>query len=755
MSQIGPLLLAGETLSTRVIGKLSGALWACCGLLVVVTLPVIHYPASADRLGVLAVGIVAVAVGAVVWVLPWERWGLSSTLLMVGPAFAAVAFYSLFSHDGGSQASLFYLVSFVWLGLGHRQGTSLLFAPVAGAAFLVPVLVDGYGDRVAGLPSIAYVVPCCVLLGETVSWVSTRLRRSESALKVAEARFRSAFEQAPIGMGMASLDGRILQANRAFADIVGRAPEELAGVSLRELTHPEDREVLADEVVKVLEGEADRYQLEKRYLHADGHYVWVSICASSVRDESGAPRYLIGQVEDITERRAMQERLAHAAVHDLLTGLPNRMYFMDRLDQALKRCRRTNNRVALMFLDLDRFKMINDSLGHDAGDCTLQRAAERITTVLRLSDTLARFGGDEFTVLCEVVHEEEAVEIAERILAAMSQPLAMGGHELYQSVSIGIAVSTGAESGGELLRNADVAMYRAKAQGPGHYDVYRPDDEAAVISRLQTSSELHRALERQELELHYQPFVELHGATLVGMEALVRWNHPRRGQLLPGEFIPLAEESGLIVPLGRWVLQEACRKASEWIRRRARAGLDGSRINITVNLSGHQLNDPGLCRQVEEVLEETGLDPDRLWLEITESTLMGNVEQSVLVLRSLRDLGVHLSIDDFGTGYSSLSHLKQFPVETLKIDRTFVADIDRDQEDVAIARAIIALGDSLRLSVIAEGIERASQADQLMRLGCYLAQGYYYGCPAPTEQLEPYPADDLSSWAMVAGAVSA
>jgi diguanylate cyclase (GGDEF)-like protein/PAS domain S-box-containing protein len=740
-------LRPGETLAPRLVGRLAGALWVCCGLLVVVTLPIVHYPASADRPAVAAVGAVAIGVGMLVWVLPWGRWPRSATLVVVVPAFVAIALYSLFSHDEGAQASLFYLVSFVWLGLGHRQFTSLAIAPLAAVAFLVPVMVDGTGARVAGLPSIAYVLPCCVLLGETVSWVSTRLRRSESALTVAEARFRSAFEQAPVGMGMASLDGRLLQANRAFADILGRTPKELAGTLFREFTHPDDYDVDVDELRRVLAGETDRYQLEKRFRHADGHYVWVSISASPVRDDSGVPHYLIGQVEDITERRALQESLAHAAVHDLLTGLPNRMFFMDRLEQALKRIPRHHGRVALMFLDLDRFKMVNDSLGHDAGDQTLQQVAERISTVLRLSDTLARFGGDEFTVLCEVVHQDEALDIAERIVEATSQPLSTGGNELYQSVSIGIALSdSDADSGAELLRNADVAMYRAKAQGPGRVVVYRPDEETTNVSRLQTSSELHRALERSELELHYQPLVELHATTLVGMEALVRWNHPTRGQLLPGEFVPLAEESGVIVALGRWVLDEACRQTAGWIDKRRQAGLEDFRCNITVNVSSQQLADLGFARHVEGALTESGLSPDQLWLEITESTLMGDVEQSIVMLNRLRDLGIHLAIDDFGTGYSSLSYLKQFPVETLKIDRSFVADIDRDLDDVAIARAIIALGDSLHMSVIAEGIERSTQAQQLMRLGCFLAQGYYYGCPAPAAQLEPFPADDLTSW---------
>ncbi len=738
---------AGESLSPVLIGRLSGALWVACGLLVVATMPIVSFPPGANARGVVLMGAIAVCCGIGIWLLPWDAWGRSATLWIVPLAFAAIALFSSFSRDEGSLASLFYLVTFVWIGLAHRPGTSLLFAPLVALAYVAPLWADGDLHRGFGVASVVYAVPCCIVVGETVAWVSARLRRSEVALADAEARFRNAFEFAPIGMAMATIDGCLSRVNRAFADVIGYQPEDLAGVPLRDITHAEDRDLSLSEFEACVAGAVDRYQIEKRYRHAEGHDVWVLVSVSCVRDPQGAPLYLIGQLEDITERRALQDRLTHAAVHDLLTGVPNRVLFMDRMELALQRCQREHHVIAVMFLDIDRFKLINDSLGHDAGDRLLQRVAQRLQQTLRSGDTLARFGGDEFTVLCEVMDESQAVEIAQRMVKAMEQPLDTLGSEVFVSASIGIALAaTGKESGSELLRSADVAMYRAKMLGPGHIEVYRASDDVSHLHRLRMSTELHGALDRDELELHYQPIVELHNSTLVGVEALVRWRHPSRGLLAPGEFIPLAEDTGLIVPLGEWVLNEACRQTVIWEQRRTAVGLDEARLNVSVNVSAHQLLDPAFPQHVRSAIDGSGINPERLWLEITESTLMSNSEEVMGTLQDLRSLGLHLEIDDFGTGYSSLSRLKLFPVETLKIDRSFIDEIDNDLGDVAIVRAIIALGESLRLSVIAEGTERRSQVETLTQLGCYLTQGYLYGRPMPAKLIEPFPADDLSNW---------
>jgi diguanylate cyclase (GGDEF)-like protein/PAS domain S-box-containing protein len=569
-------------------------------------------------------------------------------------------------------------------------------------------------------------------------------------LREADERFRSAFENAPIGMAMSDLDGRILRANPAYGEIVGRLPLDLVGASVHELTHPEDRDSNRAEMGRLALNDSVGYQMEKRYIHADGHEVWVSVSVSCVRDEQNQPLYLIGQVEDVTERRALRERLAYAAIHDPLTGLPNRELFLDRLEVALRRSSRSGHHVAVIFLDLDRFKLINDSLGHEVGDQVLRAVADRLGSVMRTSDTLARFGGDEFTILCDDVDtEDDAVEVAQRLMAAMGQPLALHTGEVFVSLSVGIALAVGGELGTVVMRNADIAMYRAKERGPARIEIYRTDDEHNVVSRLQTSNELHRALERDELELHYQPFVDLHTETLVGMEALVRWRHPTRGLLLPQEFISLAEDSGLILSLGIWVIREACRQAAAWHAWRSAAGEDNARLNVSVNVSALQLADPGFPHQVAQAIEDSAVDPDRLWLEITESTLMRDADEAVVVLQTLRDLGVHLEIDDFGTGYSSLSYLQRFPVECLKIDRSFVADLDQRADSAAIVRAIIGLGESLGLPIIAEGVERRSQVAALQGLGCHLAQGYLFGRPRPARALGDCPKDDLSSWEQV------
>jgi diguanylate cyclase (GGDEF)-like protein/PAS domain S-box-containing protein len=576
----------------------------------------------------------------------------------------------------------------------------------------------------------------------------TEQRKAVAALAEAEERFRTTFEMAPIGMILTGTDGVLIRANPAYGVIVGREPGTLVGLTLRDLMHPDDLEGNLADLRDLAAGEVDIISSEKRYIHADGHLVWASVSASRVTDGSGTPLYLIGQVEDITESREMRERLAHAAIHDPLTDLPNRDLFVDRLEMALRRSRRGGHRVAVMFLDLDRFKMVNDSHGHEVGDRLLRAVADRMRGALRASDTLARFGGDEFTVLCdEVADEAHVLEIADRLRSTMSEPLTEAGGETFVSFSVGIALSSeGTESGSTLLHQADVAMYRAKERGPARVEIYTEDHDDVALTRLRTSNELRDALDGDELELCYQPFVDLHTYTMVGMEALVRWRHPTRGVLSPDQFIPMAEDSGLVVPLGAWALRETCRQAAAWDVGRNEAGLDEARLNISVNVASLQLADPGFPDLVADVLGTTGINPDRLWLELTETTLMGDAESTVELLHSLRAIGLHIIIDDFGTGYTSLAYLNQFPVETLKIDPSFVQEVDLRSEDTAVVRAIIGLGDSLGLSVIAEGVERWAQVPILQTLGCHLAQGYLLGAPLRASDIGAFPSDDPSAW---------
>jgi len=419
--------------------------------------------------------------------------------------------------------------------------------------------------------------------------------------------------------------------------------------------------------------------------------------------------------------------MVHQALHDTLTGLPNRALFLDRLEHALARAVRGGSEVAVLFLDLDRFKTVNDSLGHAAGDRLLCTVAQRISTCMRAADTAARLGGDEFAVLLEdLVSTHEAVRVAERIIGELEAPIAVAGREVFVGASIGVA--TGAYGADDLLSHADVAMYRAKAQGKGRYAMFEAGMQAEVIDRLELEADLQRAIDRGELEVFYQPIIALGTGEMAGHEALVRWRHPTRGLMVPESFIPVAEETGLVVALGRFVLCEATRQAAEW------AATPGTELSMNVNLSGRQLEDPALLDDVTAILRETGLPAARLVLEITETVLMHDTEATIERLRALRALGVRLAVDDFGTGYSSLRYLNRFPLDVLKMAKPFVDGLGSKEENPALARAIIDLGSSLGLSIVAEGIERSAQLAQLRRLGCPMGQGYWFGRPLPAAE---------------------
>ena len=438
-----------------------------------------------------------------------------------------------------------------------------------------------------------------------------------------------------------------------------------------------------------------------------------------------------GQLGTVIERKRAQERLAHQALHDPLTELPNRALFLDRLALALARLRRRKSSMAVLFGDVDRFKVVNDSLGHDAGDRLLVALSKRLRDVLRPGDTLVRFGGDEFAVLCEDVPEGDVAGIATRMMEALAEPFTTGGREVFVSMSVGIAMADDPDQRAEaMLRDADAAMYLAKDRGRARFEVFDEAMRDQSTERLLLENALRRAPERGELRALYQPIVRLTDGSMVAAEALVRWAHPERGMLTAAEFVPLAEETGIIVPVGGWVLDEACRQAATWTG-------DGRAPAVSVNLSAHQLNRTDLVGAVDRALRESGLDPDRLWLEITESVLMEDADAAVAALESLRGLGVHLCVDDFGTGYSSLAYLRRFPVDALKVDRSFVAGLGKDPEDSAIVEAVVSMAHSLRLSVVAEGVETDEQLARLRELGCELAQGFYFAAPVPPSALEP------------------
>lgn len=562
--------------------------------------------------------------------------------------------------------------------------------------------------------------------------VTDRLQ-AEGALRESEERFRSAFEFAPIGMALAEQSGRIVRCNEALAHMLGRSAADITGLTIRDITHPDDWADNDDRIHRLYAGELRGYQLEKRYLHADGHPIWVSVSVSAVRDANGVTQYMIGQIEDITERKAIGERLVHQAIHDPLTGLPNRLLFMDRLRDLMGRTHRRRHRVAVLFVDLDHFKVINDSLGHEAGDQLLLAVGHRLRRMLRPTDTVARFGGDEFTILCPDVDDPESVtRLAERVLEEIARPVWLVDGEVFATASIGIACSMqrpdAPESPETLVRDADAAMYRAKELGRRRVEFFDQRLRARTVEHLHIGNDLHRALERSEFELHYQPILELETGRVSGFEALCRWRHPDRGLTGPVDFIGLAEETGLIVPLGAWVLQTACSQLAAW---QAEQPDEDHPLTVSANVSPRQLAEPSFPGQIRDVIRRSGIRPGSLWLELTETALMHDTESATSTLRALRGLGVHLAVDDFGTGYSSLTHLKRFPIEALKIDQSFIRGLNRDPEDAAIVTAVVSLGHALGLTSTAEGVETPEQLADLRVLGCEYAQGNLFAEPMP------------------------
>jgi diguanylate cyclase (GGDEF)-like protein len=443
---------------------------------------------------------------------------------------------------------------------------------------------------------------------------------------------------------------------------------------------------------------------------------------------------------DITERKQTERQLRHQAFHDPLTGLPNRAFFMDTLGRVLRRALRTEETSAVLFLDLDRFKIINDSLGHETGDQLLVEASRRLKNCLRPGDLAARFGGDEFTVLLEHVDSiTDATHVAERIAEVLSTPFDLGGHEMYTTTSVGIVLSNkGGDRAEDLLRDADVAMYRAKSKGRARYEIFDSEMSAQAFERLRIEIDLRHALKRDQLRLFYQPLVELSSGRIVGAEALVRWQHPERGLVFPGDFIELAEESGIIFALGGWVLRHACEQAREWSAKYF--SQPEQKFHVSVNISPKQFHGINLAEEVGRILNESALEPARLNLEITESVMLSGGSLVLKVLSSLRKLGVRLSIDDFGTGFSSLAYLKQFPLDTLKIDRSFISGPDdapdEQSQNMAIVQAVYGLGLALGMNVVAEGVETSEQLESLRSLGCDIGQGYFFARPLPPNEFE-------------------
>jgi diguanylate cyclase (GGDEF)-like protein/PAS domain S-box-containing protein len=557
----------------------------------------------------------------------------------------------------------------------------------------------------------------------------TERKRMEAALRERERFSRDVLDSLVAPTAVLDADGTIVAVNRAwrrYGEGAGADPGS-AGPGANYLAVCERSATLealaaAEGIRAILAGAREEFVMDYS-CHPPGGEGWFSLRVTPL---SGVDDGAVVCHIDISDRKRFEIQLIEQAVVDPLTGLPNRRSFVERLAEAQAGPGATD--LAVLFLDLDRFKVVNDSMGHQAGDRLLAEVGARLHDALRPTDLLARFGGDEFVVLCRSVRTEaQAVSIAGRLAQAVSAPFTVDGSEVYVTASTGIALAAEGLSPEDLLRAADTAMYRAKRWGRP-YQVFDEAMRVRSTERLSMESALHRALEREEFRLHYQPAVSILDGRIVGVEALLRWEHPDRGLILPAEFIPVAEESGLIVPIGRWVLEEACRQAERWRR-------FGRETWLSLNLSAHQLTAPDLVEEVRAALEETATDPQRIHLEITESALMEDTDGVARVVRALKELGVRLSIDDFGTGYSSLAHLKRLAVDTLKIDRSFVDGLGREAEDTAIVMAVLGMARSLGLSVVAEGVETEEQLTALRDLGCTLAQGFYFARPEPPESV--------------------
>nr|WP_197973307.1 MULTISPECIES: EAL domain-containing protein [Streptomyces] len=557
------------------------------------------------------------------------------------------------------------------------------------------------------------------------------------ALHASEARFRAVFEGAAIGIGIADLDGNVLEVNGALTRMFGGSEQNVRGRNVREWTHADDAPQVWRLYEELVRGEREHYHVEKAFYRPDGTVLWTNLTVSLLRDPDGNPQYQLALMEDTTERRLLNLRLRYEATHDALTGLPNRTLFFERLEKVLSAGE--GQRFGLCYLDLDGFKTINDSLGHAAGDRLLVEVADRLQACATApGEMVARLGGDEFVALTTGPDSQREVdELAARIMNALVAPISVDGRELTVRGSIGVVEgAAGERSAAEVLRSADITMYRAKSAGGNRFEVADAEADARAITRHGLTTALPTALERGEFFIEYQPLVHLGDGSVRGAEALVRWLHPQHGVLGPDRFIPLAEHTGLIVPLGRWVLEQSVRQARDW--RERYAGTPSAPLRINVNLSPCQLTHPGLVQDTVEILQAEGVAPDALCLEVTESALIGADDDLLKPLRRLAEMGVDIALDDFGTGYSNLANLRRLPVSILKLDRSFTQSMQQfpaDPVDLKIVEGIVSLAHSLDLAVTVEGVETGAQAEQLRILGCDTAQGWYYARPGPPERL--------------------
>jgi diguanylate cyclase (GGDEF)-like protein/PAS domain S-box-containing protein len=603
---------------------------------------------------------------------------------------------------------------------------------VAVAMVSVAAIDSTSGARAVVLTALIVGLVALVVLFRSLQLMRRRGRIEEARQAIesrTEARLRALVEHSSDVVTVLDPNLHVKWQAASVRRVLGHDPDSMIGHPLTRLVHPEDAGTVERSLTQSLDY-LGSHTLSARISHASGGWRDVEAVVDNRLDDPDIGG-LVLSMRDVTERKALEDQLRHQAFHDSLTGLANRPLFEDRLSHALTIATRRGRPFAVLFLDLDDFKTINDSLGHARGDELLRAAASRIRGTLRPSDTAARFGGDEFALLLEVADEEGARVVAQRVLDELERPFEIDGRELRVTASVGVALWAGSSGVDDMLRHADMAMYAAKAAGKASIRSFEPTMHHRVLERLELTSELRVAIEEHQFELDYQPIVELQTGRLFGVEALIRWQHPIRPRVVPEQFIGLAEETGLIVPIGRMILRQACAQARQWQLHRPSAPL-----MMSVNVSTRQLQEPEFVLNVREALAGSGLRPESLALEITESLLQSDQVGLINQLRTLKALGVRIAVDDFGTGYSSLSHLRHFPIDILKIDRSFADGIDRDESKAKLVRAIIQLGESLRLDVIAEGIELPEQAEELRTMHLPLAQGFLFAPPLRPAEIE-------------------
>ena len=665
---------------------------------------------------------------------PWRRFPAWIQAIPVLSYFVIVALLRDASASSGVFDPLVAL-PVIWFALyGTAREVAIGVIGLGLTLILPPLLIgpptygnDQYQGAFVALGVAGFVAPA-------VHALVLALRRSTRELGAAEERFRKAFDENQVGMAIVTLEGRFQRVNRALCEITGHSPDHLVGRSFAEVTHPDDADADLEALRDLVEGERYGYRTEKRYVHARGHPLWVSLNVSTVHDRDGNLSYLITQVEDISERKESEERLTRQALHDSLTGLPNRILFSDRV--RMVSARRGNTGFAIIYLDLDGFKLVNDTLGHAAGDEVLVEVARRMQRLLRGGDTLARLSGDEFALLCEGVALAQVRTIADRVIDAMDKPIQVHDRPVILSASIGIAVY-GPDGfpidPDEMLGDADLAMYRAKAAGKSRYAVFESWMREGDTARTGLENELRDAIANGEIIVHYQPEVDLVSGAVTGAEALIRWRHPHRGLLEPAQFLFLAEASDLISELDDLVLQQACRQAAMWREELP----EGDDFTVSVNVSERRLSDPGLSEKIAEAIEETELPASSLCLEIAERAVMDRRAPALAAIPDLEQLGIRLLIDDFGIAISSFGTLKRLPrLNAIKIDASFIAGLGRSAEDSAGVAAIVGLAHGLNLTATAEGIEREEQLRELQAHHCDRGQGFYFARPQPPAALD-------------------